>query len=522
MNRFPIHPLLFSLFPIISLYEANKEFLRLGQILTPIIIVVFFTFFFQIIFSLFFKSFHRGALLTSLLSFIFFSFRHLAIYLYRYLAEGALPLVFTNYLLIFIATVAFLVISTKKVSSLSKKLNSVSLFILLIPLFLIFAFEINRSFLSDAQNAEKTVENISEEWTVAGPDIYYIILDGYAREDVLQNTFSFNNSYFLNGLRERGFKISDSAISNYSETIYSMSSSLNMEYHDDTFLRDNLKNKELFLGMVANSKVDNYLGKKGYKSISFAPMWVGNNSRKTDIVMKNKKKVNDFLSLVMMNSPIPFFDLSFATTLLHKQSREKFDDIIDHLGEVPNIKGSTFSYAHILSPHFQHFADKDGNLRKNIYVNNSGKKLLYRSDYVDLRRSNVGTYKSVYLDQLQFVNKRVLEVIDEILTKDDGSVIVIQSDHGPLSGFYPESVDRSDLKERFSILTAIRPPSEQQIDFPQDISPVNIFRTLFNNIFSENFDILENRSYFIEHENKIGTKAKRVVDVTESLSAVDY
>jgi hypothetical protein len=56
------------------------------------------------------------------------------------------------------------------------------------------------------------------------------VLDAYAREDVLREYYSFDNAYFLNELRSRGFMIPDCAYSNYDATVDTISSVLNMEY----------------------------------------------------------------------------------------------------------------------------------------------------------------------------------------------------------------------------------------------------------------------------------------------------
>ncbi len=64
------------------------------------------------------------------------------------------------------------------------------------------------------------------------PDIYYIILDGYGRSDVLQRYYDFDNAEFLEGLRHRGFYVADKSSTNYPYTAHSLSSSLNMRYHE--------------------------------------------------------------------------------------------------------------------------------------------------------------------------------------------------------------------------------------------------------------------------------------------------
>src|SRR5690606_20870239 len=64
------------------------------------------------------------------------------------------------------------------------------------------------------------------------PDVYYIILDGYPRADILAERYGYDNSEFLEGLESRGFYIADGSHSNYGQTILSLTSSLNMDYLD--------------------------------------------------------------------------------------------------------------------------------------------------------------------------------------------------------------------------------------------------------------------------------------------------
>jgi hypothetical protein len=62
------------------------------------------------------------------------------------------------------------------------------------------------------------------------PDIYYIILDGYARADVLSNLYGYDNSDFIKPLEQRGFNMASQSRSNYPRTLLSLASSLNMKY----------------------------------------------------------------------------------------------------------------------------------------------------------------------------------------------------------------------------------------------------------------------------------------------------
>jgi hypothetical protein len=62
------------------------------------------------------------------------------------------------------------------------------------------------------------------------PDVYYIVLDSYTRNDTLSAHFSFDNSGFIESLESAGFYVADCSQSNYSYTTLSLASSLNFNY----------------------------------------------------------------------------------------------------------------------------------------------------------------------------------------------------------------------------------------------------------------------------------------------------
>ena len=54
------------------------------------------------------------------------------------------------------------------------------------------------------------------------PTVYYIILDGYARQDVLQEKYQIDNTPFIDFLKQKGFYVAEQATSNYKSTALSL------------------------------------------------------------------------------------------------------------------------------------------------------------------------------------------------------------------------------------------------------------------------------------------------------------
>ena len=85
-----------------------------------------------------------------------------------------------------------------------------------------------------AQPALSTQTEVTRETDEASPkypDVFYIILDGYARQDILANYFDYNNAWF-GTLGAMGFVVAGGSRANYCQTALSLASSLNMDYID--------------------------------------------------------------------------------------------------------------------------------------------------------------------------------------------------------------------------------------------------------------------------------------------------
>jgi hypothetical protein len=97
---------------------------------------------------------------------------------------------------------------------------------------------------------------------------------------------------------------------------------------------------------------------------------------------------------------------------------------------------------------------------------------------------------------LIYINSQIELAVDSILKNSARPpVILIQSDHGPGSLLRRDSLEKSCLFERTSILSAYYLPEGSPM-LHADISPVNSFRVILNTYFDANLDLLPNITYF--------------------------
>jgi hypothetical protein len=138
------------------------------------------------------------------------------------------------------------------------------------------------------------------------PDIYYIILDAYGRSDVVQELFEYNNSSFINYLKERGFHVAEQSHSNYIQTSLSISSSLNLDYlgrvEEQTIQSED---RDPLAELIHHSKLRNFLEEKGYHTVTFATGYAPTTISDSDVFIPYKANlVNDLEGLLFATSAL--------------------------------------------------------------------------------------------------------------------------------------------------------------------------------------------------------------------------
>lgn len=330
--------------------------------------------------------------------------------------------------------------------------------------------------------------------TEALPDVYYIVLDGYGRSDVLDELYGFDNSDFVRALESRGFIMPEESRSNYPKTALSVASSLNMDYVQS--LAPQLKDQIfwwLMTPLIKHNHVRANLESLGYRSVAIATDWgITNNTTVDEYHMPASIMLNDFESFYIAKTPLAAF-LPALKKFAFVPDFETHGDLILYnfttLNNIADQPGPKFVFAHILAPHPPFVFGADGVRLQPDYPFsfNDG------SDF----RDDPEVYRDGYTEQVQFINKQIIPLIDSILDSTDvPPIIILQADHGPgmLTDF--KSLENTCLKERFSVFAAYHLPGMNPSDIPSDITPVNLFRIIFNQYFSAELPMLESRQYY--------------------------
>ncbi len=481
MKKIILHPFLFAVYPIIFLYSYNAQELLINQIYLPIIISLLSTLVIWGIMGLLIKDRIKAGLITTVFLLVFFGYGY-TFDLLR--VSGVIAVKHRHLLPVFVLLLGYIIYFihlSKKNSALeilSRTLNLMGIVLIIINLINIVSFEVKKMNL---QKQTYTSDNVKTNLNNADnyPDIYFIIMDEYASLDTIKNIWGYDNSWFADSLKQKGFYVAEKSTVKYYETTKAIPSYLNMEYVDSKLDMVTCFQK------LNNNQVSEYLMGMGYEIVAFDNLYAlnpGKGKFTSDYQFDFKeagaevKSADDFSMILINNTMLRAFNYLFKLSYTYNMSRNATLYTLSKLKEIPTeVPDPKFVYVHLLCPHTPFVFDIKG--KEVDPVNNSN----WRD-------------KKYYLEQYIYITKEMEKTIDEILKNSKTPpVIILQSDHGPRGNSSPNPSENIDIptEEKLKIFNAYYLPNVNKNILKENVSPINTFRIIFNTYFKDKFELLE-------------------------------
>lgn len=313
------------------------------------------------------------------------------------------------------------------------------------------------------------------------PDIYFILVDGYARSDMLLRYAGYDNSGFEEALAQRGFKIRSEAKSNYSQTRFSVSSTLNMQYL--ALPADSVPTSadSVLLTRIRDSKAAEVLRSHGYYyryvGSAFAPLESSSLADENSRDWMIPAYFATFLSTTICQPPMLAYQVPSRIYLSNLQTQ------LQRLAEVPQDDQPCFTFAHVMLPHPPFAFCAEGLVPEKDYLYPPNEP--YDSKVM-----------KAYVSQIDYLNARLLEIVDSIRPGEAKPIIIIQADHGGGILGEPDEPGTEQVAERLAIFSAIHAPESITRELSSSVTPVNHFRILFRELFGAPLENLPDRSFF--------------------------
>ncbi len=502
----PYYPILFAIYPVLFLYAFNIGVTTIDMIYRSFFVVTISTLIIYLILVLIIKNKNKAALMTFLCVFLFFMFGYLSQSV-QYFSEEILGVdkyvyIFINYILILYISCYIVIKSNKSFEQGTYVFNQIVFLLIIIPI-----TQIGYHFYLQQRIDQQWVDEYSEVLNLDVdslrieaeksnlPDIYYIILDGYARDDILNEFYEYDNNDFIEFLSDKGFFVARESRTNYNRTLLTLASTLNMTYLDEIAEevgRDQYDRRPL-MNLVGNNNVSDIFNAIGYSIIDISSGYHNIYFKNADIYLKTENKINEFENTLMNFTPLSYLLNYLLERSQYEIHREKVLSVFDGLKYTYKINSQKFVFAHIFAPHPPFVFDKNGGkIIKKRPFNTSDGSMYHNNDYNKQER-----YRELYVDYLQFVNHKMKETIDVIINNSESRpIIIIQSDHGPRMLHDWNDPKNTNMKEWSSILNAFYIRGCDYEYIPDNITSVNTFRLILNKNFGSDINLLEDKVYF--------------------------
>lgn len=518
---FPIYPLLFGVYPVLFLWNANRAQEPAYVVIPSLLITLAALALIYLVTALLMPNIQRAAFVTLLVSMMFLSYGHLSNLVIETVPEALRRSLIPTFIVILMSLIALAIIHRAGSPQLTRVLNLVSAALVVFQVVSAAPYYLTMSVKA------KPLENDGEPLTFtpkAGDgkerDVYFILIDNYGREDVLRSKDNFDNSELVNELKKRGFIFPDCAQANYFATAPDISSILNMKYLDQMGVDESVYAKRAGYTALASMMQDSEVMRKfkayGYHTVTFRGFMGLIDIQTSDTYINYESDKSYARRLETKN----FNALYYKTTIISAINdqykiypnwiAEKGPEFLkqylpeeqpledryyqvylqnlyawDALTRIPKeINSPKFVYAHIYTNHWPFMMKPDGSLR--------------------LPFTEKMTVEG-YVDAVKYTNSQVLGAIDSILENSETPpVIILQGDH---SDGWVGKVEWSGT-DRLKILSAYYLPAGGDQLLYETISPINNFRLIFKYYFGEDIDLLPDLWRYLDPATKTVQLAK--------------
>ena len=493
-NFFYFRAYIFSLLaiwisPYFIFYEQNYEQIIFLDTLQPLVILCL------ICFCLFFTIFILSKLFPKKIKFFFI----LAIVSslfglnFEFIYEDQIKKQFENFInvklvfFLFLFSTIFIIMQVTKISFFKHFLAFSLIFSCLIPCFnLLYKAYNNKNgeFLFNISEIQSTQTN-SE---ILKENIYFILLDGYASKNTFLNLNS-DNDFFYNYLHRKNFKmLGDKAAYNFSYLAISSLFYLNYPVIEgDTKYFNRSQFFPALLGADRVPPLIEELNELEYEFIFAGNSWSGCDP-------KYVKCISFFDGFFTFETSVIFSKTALAYFLRYKFNNDAIGNFMSNIDDRSVNKNPKFYFLYQLSPH-PPYLDKDCKTEQFEGLEN---------------------WKPIskYLTTVKCVNDKVIKLISLIEESDPTSIIVIQSDHGPITGSdWLKNNSNENIKNRMGIINAIKTPQECEPWLNENLGPINTVRFLLACIKQVEPLYIDEKTYIGMPEGEDGFGyVKRLID----------
>ena len=500
--RIPLYPYFFAWFTVLQFWSLSPLSASFLVVLLTLLFVSVLCALLSLLLSFVVRNAEKRAMICLVVLIPFFTYGSLSVRLdatrySHFLFQYHIPFIISLGL---VSSITFLIVRAKAVPDLITKFLSIFFSILLVS-----------SLFVDAR-AYTVISRAQQSLTIptlnvgdSRPDIYYLLFDEYTGPKALQKLYGYDDSGFLQDLRDRKMFVATDSTSNYYGSLHSLVSTFNLKPLDPltTKVSKQSSDQGVLEDLADNNRLVLALKNVGYQYYNLGSWWEPTSTNHS----ADENYVSQDLYLGLPPFTYHFFSgTTMAAPLLGRffshTSRETVDYQENQTIELAKKGGDPkFVFTHFILPHLP-----------DIYTADCSPLPESVSEKSD---ANV----SAYLDQVTCTNKIIVSLVDSILKNSKNPpIIVVQSDEGQEMSYAPPTSTQSALPafaEKYSILNAFYFPDQNYQKLYPSITSVNTFRVVLDQYFGANLTMKPDQNFILDTYFAINNS----LDVTDQVHA---
>jgi hypothetical protein len=244
--------------------------------------------------------------------------------------------------------------------------------------------------------------------------------------------------------------------------------------------------------LLDRSAVAAFLKQHGYEYVAVTSGFPGVQPHSADVLITNQNRYSLFEATLLGTTPI-----QASTAAAGSMYDARRDNLVGALNNLqfmePRGYRPRFVFVHILAPHPPFVIDGKGDPIRPTHTTFG----YWDASAFFAVGGTKQEYQQGYIGQLEYVNTRILQIVDHLVKiSTTPPIIILQGDHGSREYLDQDSLAKSDVREAFRNLNAFLVPPQVRKNLYASITPVNSFRMILDGLFGANYARMPDVSYY--------------------------
>ncbi len=332
----------------------------------------------------------------------------------------------------------------------------------------------NKKLSNEAANKAASLEQIDipAQYTSSDnelPNVYIFIFDELAGSQCMDEVFGYDNTWFYNHMRELGFSVSDDCTNHEQFTMETLAGLFNLEYAFDYDTYGAFACRERFV----DARFFHIMEEMGYdlyetevsSFVDFEPRMQYGKNREYHTTEDGSTTVEVIAGRTLLGPAADAMGI-FPDTY------KWYDEILTYytLPESYTYENA-FTFTYICCPHAPFIYD----------INGSPVDKEHRMDWTDSK---------YFLEQYEYMCKRITQSMNGVIENDPDAVIMVLSDHGVKANKYLWDGPQTTYEQSTDTFFAVYTGGRDDLGDISGLSGVNVLRTVMNKEFGFDLDMV--------------------------------